>query len=68
MPLPTQNERQLDRVVLLFLLALFLLVSPLLDWWAADGTPWYLPYVIWLGLIVAMYWLQRRARQDSHDL
>ncbi|WP_127476896.1 hypothetical protein [Sulfurivermis fontis] len=68
MPLPTQNERQLDRVVLLFLLALFLLVSPLLDWWAADGNPWYLPYLIWLGLIVAMYRLQRRARQDSHDL
>ncbi len=68
MALPPQNERQLDRVVLLFLLALFLLVSPLLMTWAADDNPWYLPYLIWLGLIAAMYRLQRRTRQDHHDL
>jgi hypothetical protein len=65
---PPQNERQLDRVILLFLLALFLLVSPLLEWWAADGNPWYVPYLIWLGLIAAMFVLQRRQRQDHHDL
>jgi hypothetical protein len=68
MALSPQNERQLDRVILLFLLALFLLVSPLLDWWAADGNPWYLPYLIWLGLIVALYRLQGRTPQDHHDL
>lgn len=68
MALPPPNERQLDQVVLLFLLALFLLVSPLLAWWAADGNPWFLPYLIWLGLIVAMYRLQRRTGKDSHDL
>lgn len=68
MALPPQNERQLDRVGFLFLLALFLLASPAVEWWAADGNPWYLPYLIWLGLIAAMYGLQRRQRQDRHDL
>ena len=29
-----QTDRQLDRVILLFVFALFLLVSPLLAWWA----------------------------------
>ncbi len=65
---PTPNERQLDRIIGLFLFALFLLVSPAVERWAADDSAWYTPYLLWLGLIAAMYWLQRRAAPDPHDL
>ncbi|MFQ5756864.1 MAG: hypothetical protein ACE5H7_12370 [Acidiferrobacterales bacterium] len=55
-------SRRLDRVILLFLFALFLLVSPLLGWWASDESPWYLPYLMWLVLIVLCAWLHVRVR------
>jgi len=56
----------LDKVLLLFLFALFLLVSPLLQWWAADASPWYLPFLIWLGIIALAYWRNRRG--GTHEL
>ncbi|MFQ5995658.1 MAG: hypothetical protein ACE5K1_11260 [Acidiferrobacterales bacterium] len=59
--------RGLDRVIILFLFALFLLVSPLLGWWAADTSPWYLPYLLWLVLIVLCAWLQLKERR-RHDV
>ena len=61
MRLPSDSDIPLDRVILSLLLALFLLVSPLLDWWAHDDAPWYLPYLIWLLLIGLTWWLQGKA-------
>lgn len=58
-----ENDPYLDRVILLFLFALFLLVSPLLRWWAADDSPWYAPYLVWALIIFLTFVLQRlRAR------
>ena len=48
-----------DRVILLLLFALFLLLSPIIEWWAADDSPWYAPYLIWALLIALTYALQR---------
>lgn len=52
-------EQVYDRVILLLLLALFLLISPIIDWWAADDSPWYSPYLIWGLLISLTFWLRR---------
>lgn len=57
---------QLDRVLILFVFALFLLLSPLQQWWAADDRSWLLPYAIWLGIIVLAFLVQRR--RDRHEL
>lgn len=66
MPHSKEPEQQLDRVILLFLLALFLLLSPIKEWWAADESPWYSPYLIW-GLMIFLTWrLQRYLKR--HDL
>jgi hypothetical protein len=62
-----ESGRQLDRVVLLFLFALFLLVSPLVGWWTADDSPWYLPYLLWLLLIVLAAWVAQRGGRH-HDV
>lgn len=63
MPRTRDHELLLDRVIILFLLALFLLISPLKMWWAADDSPWYAPYLLWAVLIVLAYWLQRRLKR-----
>ena len=60
-----ETDRQRDKVILLFAFALFLLVSPLLVWWASDDSPWYLPYLLWLVIIVLAAWLQRGKRADD---
>ena len=57
---------RLDRVILLLLFALFLLVSPLVQWWAGDGSPWYLPFLLWGALILLARRIQ--PRRESHDL
>jgi hypothetical protein len=54
-----------DRVILLLLFALFLLLSPIIDWWAADDSPWYAPYLIWGVLIVLTYALQRHIHRQT---
>lgn len=63
MPRSRNHELLLDRVIILFLLALFLLISPLKMWWAADHSPWYAPYLLWAVLIALTYWLQRRLKR-----
>ena len=55
----SESGRHLDRVVLLFLFALFLFASPLVAWWAGPGRPWYLPYLLWLAVVLLALWLQR---------
>lgn len=60
MRLPPDTGRSIDSIILLFLLALLLLASPLVRWWAADSSPWYAPYLIWFGIIAVMAWMQQR--------
>ncbi len=57
-----ETSQRPDRVILLFLFALFLLISPMLGWWASDESPWYLPYLMWLFLIALCAWLHVRVR------
>lgn len=64
---PNTKDLRHDRIILLLLFALFLLAPPLLEWWAKDDAAWYLPYLIWLALIVPIFILQRRARRDPDD-
>jgi len=59
MPAAPESGKYLDRVILLFLFALFLLLSPIAAWWSAPGSPWYLPYLLWLAVILLGFRLQR---------
>lgn len=66
MRFPSDGGRQLDSVVLLFLLALFLLASPLRELWAGPRSPWFTPYLLWAAIIALICWLNRR--RGHHDL
>ncbi len=63
---PADNGRQFDRVIVLALFAVLLFASPLTRWWSAIGAPWYLPYLLWLVVILLGAWLQHRMAR--HDL
>lgn len=61
---PQDPRRGADRTVLVLLLALLVLSPPLLNGWAQPGQPWYLPYLIWAGL-VGLIWTIARWRDRA---
>jgi hypothetical protein len=46
--------------VLLLLFAFFLFLSPFTVWWSSHTRLWYLPYLLWLGLIALIAVLSSR--------
>ncbi len=56
-------ERQLDRTLALGLLILLLLSAPIMIWWTSPDSPWYVPYLLWLAIILVTAWFQRRRHE-----
>jgi hypothetical protein len=53
-------ERQFDRTLALGLLILLLLSAPIMIWWTSPDSPWYVPYLLWLGIILLTAWIHRK--------
>jgi len=66
MPKMTEPSRQYESTVLLLLFVLFLFASPFTTWWAVNLQVWFLPYILWLLVILIGAWLHFRFR--NHDL
>lgn len=67
MPHANKNPGR-DRAVLLGLLTLALFAAPDISWWLGMSPPWYLPYLLWLAVIVLAAWQSRiNARQEPGD-
>ncbi len=56
-------ERQLDRTLALGLLVLLLLSAPIMIWWTSPDSPWYVPYLLWLTIIVITAWIHHRSHE-----
>ena len=64
--MPHFSDHRPDQVLLLALLGLLLFASPLVHWWSAAGRIWYVPYLLWLFVILLGLWLQvRRSRHEQ---
>ena len=51
---------------LLAIIGILLVFSPAIEGWLfSSGAPWYRPYQLWLLVIVAAYWNQRRRPMDE---
>lgn len=61
-----ENGGRLDRVLLLFLVALFLFASPFTTWWAHANPPWYTPFLLW-GLLIALLAFERQSSSPDDD-
>ena len=53
------SHRYLDAVIVVFVCAAFLFMSPFLLVWAYPTAPWYLPYLLWFLVIVFAAVVQR---------
>jgi membrane protein implicated in regulation of membrane protease activity len=51
--------------VLVLLIGLLLFASPFTAWWMRATPPWWLPFLLWLGLIGLSAWLGQRWRDES---
>ncbi|MDP7568874.1 MAG: hypothetical protein QF677_03120 [Arenicellales bacterium] len=50
----------MERTFLLFGLSLLVLAFPVTGWWLRATLPWYLPFLIWLVIILLIPWAHRR--------
>ncbi|MCP3869410.1 MAG: UTP--glucose-1-phosphate uridylyltransferase [Gammaproteobacteria bacterium] len=66
MPDRPNPDQQNEFTLLLAMLALFLFSSPFTLWWASGDYPWFLPYLLWLLIILLGALLSNRHRR--HDL
>lgn len=48
----SDNGKYLNLVLVAFLVAVFVFASPFHLLWMTSDTPWYVPYLIWLAVIV----------------
>lgn len=55
-----------DRLILIFVLAAYLLSPVIINWWSNGGTEWYQPFTVWAILIAVSYWVARS--RDLDDL
>ncbi len=57
------SEKFLNLVLVAFMVAVFVFASPFNLFWMAQGTAWYVPYLIWLAVIamtgIVQYWRGR---------
>jgi len=59
------EKRPTEITIIVVLIALFLLLPPLLHLWTAQDNAWYTPYLVWLGVILLSYVLQKKLNQNS---
>jgi hypothetical protein len=56
----TPEKRSTEITIIVVLIALLLLLPPLLHLWTAQDNAWFTPYLVWLGVIVMSYLLQKK--------
>ncbi len=66
MPFSNDPDKLREYTVLLALLMLFLFATPLTVWWASSTHPWFLPYLLWLLVIILGAVISNRF--SGHDL
>ena len=61
----SSDLRPTEITIVVVLSSALVLLPPLLGLWFAEDKPWYMPYLIWLGIILLSYCLQRLLRKNA---
>jgi hypothetical protein len=54
------------RLVLCLVVGIYLLSPVIMDWWIDPSGAWYRPYVLWLLLVIAAFFLS--SQRDADEL
>ena len=65
MSLFTSELRPTEITVVVVIVAMLVFMPPLTRLWFAEDAPWYLPYLVWTGIILLCYWLQHKLRKHA---
>ena len=61
----SSDLRPTEITIVVVLIASLVLLPPLLDLWFSVDSPWFLPYLVWFGIILLSYFLQRLLRKNA---
>ncbi len=65
MSLFSSELRPTEITIVVSLISLLVLLPPLINLWFDTTSPWYLPYLVWSGIIALTYWLQYLLRKHA---
>ena len=65
MSLLSSDVRPTEITIVVVLISLLVLLPPLFTLWIDVELPWYLPYLVWFGIILLSAWLQRVLRSNA---
>ncbi len=65
MSLLSADVRPTEITIVVVLISLLVLLPPLFTLWISIDSPWYLPYLVWFGIILLSFWLQRLLRKHA---
>ena len=65
MSLLSSDVRPTEITIVVVLISLLVLLPPLFTLWIDVDLPWYLPYLVWFGIILLSAWLQRVLRNNA---
>ncbi len=57
---PIPEKRPTEITIIVVLIALLMLLPPLLHLWTAEDNAWFTPYLVWLGVILLSFLLQKK--------
>jgi hypothetical protein len=55
----------INRTLLLLLAFAIVLIPSAQEWIISGGSAWYRPYLIWLVIVLAAWWNQRKSHGDD---
>ena len=62
---PSNHPHKVERSLIVIVVVLILFLSPLTEFWADLGAPWYSPYLVWSLAIFISWLLQRYLRANA---
>lgn len=65
MSLLSSDVRPTEITIVVVLISLLVLLPPLFTLWIDVDLPWYLPYLVWFGIILLSAWLQHVLRKNA---
>ena len=65
MSLFSSDLRPTEITIVVVLISLLVFLPPLLTLWVSNNSPWFMPYIVWFGVILLIFFLQRLLSKNA---